>query len=305
MSDFVRLVRYAFGLALVVAGAVAAGPYASSIAAAYFRERGVVPPPETAAWVQQAANAAPQPGGFYPVPPPQTEMMQAPAAWHDASAPQVPPQEPWAAPSAPFVPRSDYRPPPPPAALPPVAADLARPAPPIDSAYRSTLDTPPPPLLDADAPPPLAVAWSANGAAPRSRAAPALPAGDTSTYVVRDGDDLTGIALKVYGHAGGAQAIWSVNRDRLADPNVLPIGLELRIPPAWSVPAVQQQPGAGQLIEPGRRPAKVRVAPGETLETLAQRFYGDRSMAPRLYEANRDLLRNPALVVAGMELRLP
>jgi nucleoid-associated protein YgaU len=132
-----------------------------------------------------------------------------------------------------------------------------------------------------------------------------MPAGDTSTYVVRDGDDLTGIALKVYGHAGGAQAIWSVNRDRLSDPNVLPIGLELRVPPAWSVPAVQNPTGVGQVIEPGRRPAKVRVAPGETLETLAQRFYGDRSMASRLYEANRDLLRNPALVVPGMELRLP
>jgi len=47
------------------------------------------------------------------------------------------------------------------------------------------------------------------------------------------------------------------------------------------------------------------VGPGETLESLAQRFYGDRSMAPRLFEANRDLLRNPQLVVAGMELRLP
>ncbi|MFM8378913.1 MAG: LysM peptidoglycan-binding domain-containing protein [Planctomycetia bacterium] len=305
MSDFIRLVRFAVGLALVVAGAVAAGPYVARVAAAYSRERGVVPPPETAAWVQQAANAALQPGGFQPVPPAQPEMLQQPAGWHDASAPQLAPEEHWAAPSAPFVPRSDYRPPPPPGALPPVAADLTRPAPPIDSAYRSTLDTPPPPLLDADAPPPLAVAWSANGAAPRSRVAPAMPAGDTSTYVVRDGDDLTGIALKVYGHAGGAQAIWSVNRDRLADPNVLPIGLELRIPPAWSVPAVQNPTGTGQVIEPGRRPAKVRVAPGETLETLAQRFYGDRSMAPRLYEANRDQLRNPALVVAGMELRLP
>ena len=304
MSDFMRLVRYAVGLALVVAGAVAAGPYASSVAAAYGRERGVIPPPETAAWVQQAADEGLKPGGFNPVQPAQPEMTQPPGAWHEDPSAQLSPEEPWAAPSAPFVPRSDYRPPPPPTTLPPLAADLARPAPPIDSAYRSTLDTPPPPLLDADAPPPLAVAWSANGAAPRSRATPAGPPGDTSTYVVRDGDDLTAIALKVYGHAGGAQAIWSVNRDRLADPNVLPIGLELRIPPAWSVPAAQQ-PGAGHVIEPGRRPGKVRVAPGETLETLAERFYGDRSMATRLYEANRDRLRNPALVVAGMELRLP
>jgi nucleoid-associated protein YgaU len=184
--------------------------------------------------------------------------------------------------------------------------DLVRSTPAIDAAYRSTLDVPPPPLLDADAPPPLAVAWSANGSNPAlARGAASLPQGDTSTYVVRDGDDLTSIAIRLYGHAGGAQAIWSVNRDRLADPNVLPIGMELRIPPAWSVPAVQQNPLAGQVIEPGRRPAKVRVGPGETLESLAQRFYGDRSMAPRLFEANRDLLRNPQLVVAGMELRLP
>jgi nucleoid-associated protein YgaU len=184
--------------------------------------------------------------------------------------------------------------------------DLARSTPAIDAAYRSTLDVPPPPLLDADAPPPLAVAWSANGSnTALARGAASLPQGDTSTYVVRDGDDLTSIAIRLYGHAGGSQAIWSVNRDRLADPNVLPIGMELRIPPAWSVPAVQQNPLAGQVIEPGRRPSKVRVGPGETLESLAQRFYGDRSMAPRLFEANRDLLRNPQLVVAGMELRLP
>lgn len=305
MSDFMRLVRFVVGLCLVVAGAVAAGPYVASVAAAYGRERGIAPPPETAAWVHEAAAAAaPELGGFRPSPA-LPEQMRPPAAWHDAPIPQLPPEEPWAVPSAPFVPRGDYRPPPPPPALPPVAADLGRPAPPIDAAYRSALNTPPPPLLDADAPPPLAVAWSANGLAPRARATVAMPAGETSTYVVRDGDDLTGIALKVYGHAGGAQAIWSVNRDRLADPTVLPIGLELRIPPAWSVPAVQQHAGAGQVIEPGRRPAKVRVAQGETLETLALRFYGDRSLATRLYEANRDVLRSPTLLVAGMELRLP
>jgi nucleoid-associated protein YgaU len=231
----------------------------------------------------------------------QPENAGPPPAWPEPLS-----HEQEGVPSAPFVPRGDYRPPTPPGALPPVAMDLARSTPAIDAAYRSTLDVPPPPLLDADAPPPLAVAWSANASnTALARGAASLPQGDTSTYVVRDGDDLTSIAIRLYGHAGGAQAIWSVNRDRLADPNVLPIGMELRIPPVWSVPAVQQNPLAGQVIEPGRRPAKVRVGPGETLESLAQRFYGDRSMAPRLFEANRDLLRNPQLVVAGMELRLP
>jgi nucleoid-associated protein YgaU len=298
MSKVVQTVRFVVGLAMLVAGVIVAGPYAASLVAAHGRRAALAPPPETVAWVQQAAQPAMTPATLAPV---QPGSAGAPPAWPEPLS-----HEQQAAPSAPFVPRGDYRPPTPPGALPPVAMELARSTPAIDAAYRSTLDVPPPPLLDADAPPPLAVAWSANASNTAvARGAASLPQGDTSTYVVRDGDDLTSIAIRLYGHAGGAQAIWSVNRDRLADPNVLPIGMELRIPPAWSVPAVQQNPLAGQVIEPGRRPAKVRVGPGETLESLAQRFYGDRSMAPRLFEANRDLLRNPQLVVAGMELRLP
>ena len=300
MSDMVRLLRFAIGLVLVVAGVAAAGPYVAELAAAHGRSRTLAPPPETTAWVRQAACQASPP--------------TAAPMFHDAgpmpvnagpTSPALPPEEPLGSPSAPFLPRSEYRPPEPPGPMPPVAPDASRPAPTFAIAYRSTLDAPPPPLLDADAPPPLAVAWSANDSAqPGGRVATGSPPEASATYTVRDGDDLTGIALKVYGHAGGAQAIWSVNRDRLTNPNLLPIGLELRIPPAWSVPAAHQPAQAGQ-IEPARRPARVRVAPGETLESLAQRFYGDRAMAAQLFEANRDLLRNPALLVAGMELRLP
>ncbi|MGB8852601.1 MAG: LysM peptidoglycan-binding domain-containing protein, partial [Pirellulales bacterium] len=56
---------------------------------------------------------------------------------------------------------------------------------------------------------------------------------------------------------------------------------------------------------PSAVPRSVRVAPGETLATLATRFYGDAAQANRIWEANRDRLRSPELVVAGMELRLP
>jgi nucleoid-associated protein YgaU len=47
------------------------------------------------------------------------------------------------------------------------------------------------------------------------------------------------------------------------------------------------------------------VAPGETLASLGQRFYGSPAAAQRIWEANRDRLRSPDLLVAGMELRLP
>jgi len=217
-----------------------------------------------------------------------------------------------AAMNSPAIVEQTYFPPTPPRPLPQVAPEFGRGAPGLDVTYRSTLDIPPPPLLDIHAPPPMAAGHTA-GFLPAAAVVPGgLPtaaavayAAPPAGYTVRDGDDLTSIATKFYGHPGAANAIWLANRDRLTDPNLLPIGLELRIPSSWSVPATRASQASQPVIEPAGRPRGVRVAPGETLETLAQRFYGDRAMATRIWEANRNELRNPALLVPGMELRLP
>lgn len=306
MSKLERSIRFIVGLALVVTGVSVAAPFALELAAANARSQAAlnaaaVPPPPAAFEhphmpAGYAAHSIPDPrlGGWEHQPEVFTEVPPLPG---DAALP-----------AGTMLPAA-YAPPPPPAPLPPVAADMSRSTPQCATTYRSTLEVPPPPLLDADSPPPLAVAWSANDASRAGRvalAAASPPPAASSVYVVRDGDDLTGIATRFYGNPAAADVIWSVNRDRLTDPSLLPIGMELRIPPAWSVPTARSSAAAGApLIEPVRRPGSVRVGPGETLETLAQRFYGDRTMATRLWEANRDRLRSPALVTAGMELRLP
>jgi nucleoid-associated protein YgaU len=187
--------------------------------------------------------------------------------------------------------------------------------------------------------------------------------------IVRDGDDLTSIALEVYGHAAAASAIHEANADGITDPQVLPIGLVLRLPPSWTLPSTPAIRGPAAIepakraadagaaatpgpdapavgpaawlalppaapapapaavppagppatvpsivvaaasaaagLEPPPRPASVRAAPGDTLETIAERFYGDRSAARQIWLANRDRLRSPALVVPGMEISLP
>ena len=43
----------------------------------------------------------------------------------------------------------------------------------------------------------------------------------------------------------------------------------------------------------------IRVAPGETLASLAQRVYGNTHMADAIFDANRDRLRSPVLLVPG------
>ena len=53
-----------------------------------------------------------------------------------------------------------------------------------------------------------------------------------TSYTVRPGDTLTGIARKTYGpgHAGKYRRIFEANRDKLNSPDVIPIGIELTIP---------------------------------------------------------------------------
>lgn len=294
-----------------------------------------------------AAQWASHPGGPALAMPAAVMPMPEAAPQHHAQPPQAapapswPPLDPAAQPPAPPL-RADYAPPPPPDRLPPVAAALQAEGPGMNGTYRSTLDVPPPPLLDAQAAPPPVAAWAAPAVARPASPPPAdlVPA----TYVIHDGDDLTGISTRFYGHPGGAAAVWEANRDVIPDPNLLPIGTELRLPPAWTVggPHAQAAAGAVRSIEPPHAPAAmpesavpaaaapqvwlgshatppsgmspsrtpstggtVRLGPGETLESLAVRLYGDRSAAGRIWEVNRDRLRSPELAVAGMELRLP
>lgn len=325
MARICNAVRFLFGLAMVAGGVSLAAPTVVAVVRQCVRHAAPAP---VAAAVGPVVNDAAAPAGTAPSAPPVGGWPPAGDAGFDSAAVVLDPH---------------YQPPPPPGPLPAVSGEIRGGAPEVAATYRSMLDAPPPSLLDAHGPPPLAAGWTPRAAAPALPAA--LPAAVVpQTYVIRDGDDLTGIATRFYGHAVAATAIWSANRDTIPDPNVLPIGAVVRLPPAWTVfashgddpRAIEPRPGptlplpgggvppeatapatrpVGWLAGEGRamasapvppsRPAAVRLAPGETLASLARRFYGDERMAERIWEVNRDRLRSPQLVVAGMELRLP
>jgi nucleoid-associated protein YgaU len=330
-------IRFVVGLAMVTAGVIMAVPFGRLVADAW-----------TTAAATDSRPAVPgeSPAAFSPVP---ADLAPPVAA-------AVPGQVDWTAPeasaAAPVALRTDYAPPVPPDRLPPVTEALMALGPNMNGTYRSTLDVPPPALLDAHAPPPLAASW-AVAEPPRTSVpapAPAAVVGQDevpASYVIRDGDDLTGIAARFYGHPGAAASVWSANRDLIPDPNLLPIGVALRLPPPWSVrglppaaagaggrsieppvagvaphpapagtaasvPAAPGWLGVSQAVSvspaaqrPSARGSTVRLGPGETLQSIAEKFYGDRSAAQRIWEANRDRLRSPDLAVVGMELRLP
>jgi nucleoid-associated protein YgaU len=47
------------------------------------------------------------------------------------------------------------------------------------------------------------------------------------------------------------------------------------------------------------------VVSGDTLWAIAKRYYGDGSQYPRIYDANRDKIKNPNLIYPGQELVIP
>lgn len=47
------------------------------------------------------------------------------------------------------------------------------------------------------------------------------------------------------------------------------------------------------------------VVGGDTLGKIAKRFYGDAKHYTKLFEANKDQLKNPDLIKVGQHLKLP
>ncbi len=47
------------------------------------------------------------------------------------------------------------------------------------------------------------------------------------------------------------------------------------------------------------------VVKGDTLSKIAEQYYGDARLYPKIFEANRDLLSDPNKIKPGQKLRIP
>jgi nucleoid-associated protein YgaU len=47
------------------------------------------------------------------------------------------------------------------------------------------------------------------------------------------------------------------------------------------------------------------VRKGDTLSKIAEEYYGDARLYPKIFDANRDILKDPDKIQPGQKLRIP
>ncbi len=149
------------------------------------------------------------------------------------------------------------------------------------------------------------------------------------TYQVQAGDTLTGIAYRTLGASSKYLELYEANRDVLASPDDLRVGLLLQVPEqVVSTLSSNQSPVSLQMIEETEQDRKLfgkpdaipfisekndsattrnvvkhRIQPGDTLEAIALKYYQDSHAVEIIREANPQV--DPSRLKLGMDLEIP
>lgn len=118
-------------------------------------------------------------------------------------------------------------------------------------------------------------------------------------HVVLKDETFESIAKKYFGQKAGAAIIAKANP--FVDPMRLQPGRVLRIPIDPS--NIQGIPSSPQKSEAKSKTYVVKQ--GDSLSKIASRIYGDSKMAKRIFEANKDRMKNIDSLKVGQELVLP
>lgn len=136
-----------------------------------------------------------------------------------------------------------------------------------------------------------------GAAAPAPEMAPAETAsaadvggGATGDYTVQEGDTLMKIAFETYGDLYQWRKIYESNKERISDPNAVPKGTVLKL----------EQPSTPVAIE--RNGEKYLIKPGDTLGKISNNVYGTQTQWRKLWENNRQLIKDPNKIFAGFHL---
>lgn len=116
------------------------------------------------------------------------------------------------------------------------------------------------------------------------------------TYTVQAGDTLWKIARK---YSCSVAGIVAANSDRIKNPNRIHAGWQLKIPQSGA-PITGSTPDA--VLPENKKSGRYIVRQGDTLWKIAKKYGCSVS---EIISLNRELIRDPALIYSGWELKVP
>lgn len=170
--------------------------------------------------------------------------------------------------------------------------------------------------------PPAAPTTTPNTTPASAQTTSPLPTADIPVvwHSVEEGDSLWSIAQRHYGDGSLAGRLAEFNGSRAANPDIIRVGVRLRIPPKAVLAGAAQDttPAAAPANQPNTKPAAkpaptaapteyrlYKIKPGDTLGAIAMRELGTIRRAPEIVAMNPRTLADPDIVPVGVTIRLP
>lgn len=138
-------------------------------------------------------------------------------------------------------------------------------------------------------------------------------------YVIQEGDTFESIAERKYGSR--AYAALLIKANPTVKPTALRVGRKISVPPKPEDSARAEAPAPVRADEPPAAAARVAeplpaapapagprtyvVQPGDTLSGISLKVYNTSRHWEKLYEANRDKISDPSVMVVGTKLTVP
>jgi hypothetical protein len=103
--------------------------------------------------------------------------------------------------------------------------------------------------------------------------------------------------------------IFRNNKDVMSGPRGIEPGMKLRLPATVGnsvreVASAKVNPAPVSVQPSAQDSTKIRVKPGDTVESLAETYMGNPKFWPRIMQLNRDILKDPDDLEPGMLVRV-
>lgn len=113
------------------------------------------------------------------------------------------------------------------------------------------------------------------------------------TYKVQQGDTLGTIALNNYGSYKYHTKVYDANKELFKkNKNRLVVGMTLVLPEDGLLPPLKTE----------NAKTVYTVKAGDTLSKISAKYYGDASKYTKIYEANKDRIKNPNIIFEGQKI---